>query len=80
MSISGKAKLAGVIGWPIAHSLSPRLHSYWLGAHGVDGAYIPLAVKREDFARVIEGLRMSGFAGVNVWGSASSPMWKALCS
>ncbi|HEX7726666.1 MAG TPA: shikimate dehydrogenase [Rhizomicrobium sp.] len=66
MSISGKAKLAGVIGWPIAHSLSPRLHSYWLGAHGVDGAYIPLAVKREDFARVIEGLRMSGFAGVNV--------------
>lgn len=66
MSISGKAKLAGVMGWPIAHSLSPRLHSYWLDAHGVDGAYIPLAVKREDFARVIESLRHSGFAGVNV--------------
>ncbi|HEY7977713.1 MAG TPA: shikimate dehydrogenase [Rhizomicrobium sp.] len=66
MSISGKAKLAGVIGWPIAHSLSPRLHSYWLDAHGVDGAYIPLAVKREDFARVIESLRISGFMGVNV--------------
>ncbi|HEY2032264.1 MAG TPA: shikimate dehydrogenase [Rhizomicrobium sp.] len=66
MIISGKAKLAGVIGWPIAHSLSPRLHGYWLDAHGVDGAYIPLAVPREDFARVIESLRKSGFAGVNV--------------
>jgi shikimate dehydrogenase len=66
MIISGKAKLAGVIGWPIAHSLSPRLHGYWLDAHGVDGAYIPLAVPREDFARVIESLRIAGFAGVNV--------------
>ena len=36
MSISGKAKLAGVVGWPIVHSLSPRLHSYWLDAHGVE--------------------------------------------
>jgi shikimate dehydrogenase len=66
MSISGKAKLAGVVGWPVAHSLSPRLHGYWLDAHAVDGAYIPLAVRREDFARVIQSLRDSGFAGVNV--------------
>ena len=66
MIVSGKAKLAGVIGWPIAHSLSPRLHGYWLDAHAVDGAYVPLAVPREDFARVIESLRVSGFAGVNV--------------
>lgn len=66
MIISGKAKLAGVVGWPIAHSLSPRLHGYWLDAHGVDGAYIPLAVPRDDFARVIESLRIAGFAGVNV--------------
>jgi shikimate dehydrogenase len=54
------------MGWPIAHSLSPRLHGYWLNAHGVDGAYVPLAVPREEFARVIESLRHSGFAGVNV--------------
>ena len=66
MSISGKAKLAGVIGWPIAHSLSPRLHGYWLTAHAIDGAYIPLAVAKPDFARVIDSLRRAGFAGVNV--------------
>jgi shikimate dehydrogenase len=66
MSISGKAKLAGVIGWPVAHSLSPRLHGYWLAAHGIDGAYIPLAVPRARFAQAIESLRGMGFAGVNV--------------
>ncbi|HEY5338298.1 MAG TPA: shikimate dehydrogenase [Rhizomicrobium sp.] len=66
MSISGKAKLAGIVGWPVAHSLSPRLHGYWLTAHAIDGAYIPLHVAKEDFARVIDMLRHTGFAGVNV--------------
>jgi shikimate dehydrogenase len=62
----GSAKLAGVIGWPVAHSLSPRLHAYWLREQGIDGAYIPVAVRREDFAVVIDALRRAGFAGVNV--------------
>jgi len=66
MSISGKAKLAGVVGWPVAHSLSPRLHAHWLAAHAIDGAYIPLPVEREDFARVVSALQRAGFAGVNV--------------
>ncbi len=59
-------RLAGVIGWPVAHSLSPRLHGFWLRSCGIDGAYVPLPVRREDFARVIEGLMKAGFAGVNV--------------
>ena len=58
--------LAGVIGWPVGHSLSPRLHAFWLREHGLDGAYVPLPVRREDFARVVGGLRRAGFAGVNV--------------
>jgi shikimate dehydrogenase len=66
MSISGKAKLAGIVGWPVAHSLSPRLHGHWLAAHAVDGVYIPLAVRKEDFGTVINSLRRAGFAGVNV--------------
>ncbi|HEY1631073.1 MAG TPA: shikimate dehydrogenase [Rhizomicrobium sp.] len=66
MSISGRAKLAGVIGWPVAHSLSPRLHGFWLAAHGIDGAYVPLAVARQDFARVVAALRKAGFTGMNV--------------
>ena len=41
-------KLAGVCGWPIHHSLSPILHSYWLKEMGVAGAYVPFAVDPKD--------------------------------
>jgi shikimate dehydrogenase len=58
--------LAGVIGCPVAHSLSPRLHRYWLEELGIAGTYVPLAVAREDFSLAVEGLRHAGFAGVNV--------------
>src|SRR5215469_8181925 len=66
MTISGRAKLAGVAGDPVAQSLSPRLHAHWLTVHGVDGAYVPLAIARPDFALAIAGLRAAGFRGVNV--------------
>jgi len=66
MSISGKAKLAGVVGWPVAQSLSPAMHTYWLAEHGIDGAYVPLPVRPEDFATVLRGLRLAGFRGVSV--------------
>lgn len=59
-------KLAGIVGWPVAHSLSPLLHSLWLGEHGIAGAYVPLAVRRENFSDALRGLRSSGFVGVNV--------------
>ncbi|MCH4055968.1 MAG: shikimate dehydrogenase, partial [Acetobacter fabarum] len=38
--ITGKARLAGVMGWPVEHSRSPALHNYWLRRYGVDGAYV----------------------------------------
>jgi shikimate dehydrogenase len=66
MTISGRAKLAGVIGDPVAQSLSPRLHAHWLDAHAVDGAYVPLAVARPHFALAVAGLRAAGFRGLNV--------------
>lgn len=64
--ISGNARLAGVAGWPISHSRSPHLHNFWLQAYGIDGAYLPLAVKREDFRVAIRALPKLGFAGCNV--------------
>ena len=66
MNVTGSAKLAGVIGWPIAHSLSPRLHGHWIEECRIDAAYVPMAVRREDFAIVINGLRLAGFQGVNI--------------
>jgi len=64
--ITGKAKLAGIIGWPVTHSLSPVLHGHWLAEYGIDGAMVPLAAAREDFSAVIDGARRAGFTGVNV--------------
>ncbi len=64
--VSGKAKIAGVMGWPVAHSLSPRLHGYWLDHYRIDGAYIPLPVRPEDFAEAMKALFKLGFAGANV--------------
>ena len=64
--ISGQAKIAGVIGWPVAHSLSPRLHGFWLDHHGVDGAYIPIPVSPDHIEVGIASLPKLGFRGANV--------------
>lgn len=54
------------MGWPVAHSLSPRVHGYWLERYGIDGAYLPLPVKPEDFAEVLKAFPKLGFSGANV--------------
>ena len=64
--LTGKARLAGILGWPVAHSRSPRLHGFWLERHGIDGAYVPLPVRAEHFAEAVRGLAAAGFAGANV--------------
>ncbi|HYN39240.1 MAG TPA: shikimate dehydrogenase, partial [Rhodospirillales bacterium] len=65
-TFSGAAGLAGVIGWPIAHSLSPRIHGLWLHRYGIDGVYVPLAVRSEHLADVLTALPKLGFRGANV--------------
>ncbi|PWR20664.1 shikimate dehydrogenase [Zavarzinia compransoris] len=66
MMISGKARLAGVMGWPVGHSRSPRLHGYWLEKHGIDGAYLPLAVRPDDLQDALRALPKLGFRGCNL--------------
>jgi len=61
-----KLSLVGVIGHPVGHSKSPIIHGYWLQHHDVKGHYIPIEVKRSDFANVIDILPKMGFRGVNV--------------
>lgn len=63
---TGKARLAGVIGWPISHSRSPILHQYWLRQYQIDGVYIPMAVAPEHLAQAIDGLVALHFGGVNI--------------
>lgn len=58
--------LAGVIGSPVAHSRSPRLHGYWLRRYGIPGYYIPMDIASDDLEDVIHTLPKLGFVGVNV--------------
>ena len=58
--------LAGVIGNPIAHSKSPKLHNYWLSKYKINGFYIPFSVTTENLETSIKSLMALGFSGVNV--------------
>jgi len=57
---------ACVIGWPIAHSLSPALHGYWLKAHGIEGEYTRLAVAPTDLPAALTRLKAEGWRGCNL--------------
>ena len=66
MRPTGKAKVAGVMGWPVGHSRSPLLHGHWLDRHGIDGAYVPMAVPPDALERAIRALPALGFRGCNL--------------
>ena len=66
MILTSAARLAGVMGWPVAHSRSPRIHGYWLEEKGIDGAYLPLAVRPEALDAALAGMRALGFRGCNL--------------
>lgn len=66
MTDHSRIPLAGVIGSPIAHSKSPKLHGHWLRTYGIQGHYIPMDVAQADLRTVIGALPKAGFVGVNV--------------
>jgi shikimate dehydrogenase len=66
MTITGQARKAGVMGWPVGHSRSPVLHGWWLERHGIDGTYVPLPVRPGDLAVALRALPILGFAGCNL--------------
>ena len=65
---AGAAKPArlAVLGWPVAHSASPRMHQPALDAHGIDARYIRLEVAPGQMPLAFERLRALGFIGCNV--------------
>src|SRR5713101_5387276 len=58
--------LAGVMGFPVMHSRSPKLFNYWLSRHGLAGTYLPLAVKPEGLRAALRALPALGFSGCNL--------------
>lgn len=59
-------RLAGVVGWPVSHSLSPTLHGAWLAALKLDAEYRAFAVPPDQATRAFRGLPGTRLAGVNV--------------
>lgn len=64
--LSGGAAVAGVVGAPVDHSLSPAIHGAWIEAAGLDAVYAPFAPAPVGFERLIEGLRGGVIRGLNV--------------
>ena len=58
--------LAGVMGDPVMHSRSPKLHNYWLAKHGLTGTYVPLAIKAGHLRAALRALPALGFSGCNL--------------
>jgi len=58
--------LAGVVGWPIAHSKSPLIHGHWLHRYNISGYYIPIGLRPENFETAIRSMPKLGFKGVNI--------------
>jgi shikimate dehydrogenase len=66
IEISGTTTLVGLLGWPVEHSLSPRMHNAAFAALGLDWAYVPLPTPPDRLAAAMRGLTALGFAGANV--------------
>ena len=66
IEISGTTRLVGLIGWPVEHSLSPRMQNTAFAALGLDWAYVPLPTRTEQLAEAVSGLVALGLAGANV--------------
>ena len=66
MRITGKTKLLGVIGHPIAHSLSPLMHNAALAEMGADFVYLPFAISPENLEQTIKGFAAIGLQGFSI--------------
>jgi shikimate dehydrogenase len=66
MTVNDRFLLAGVMGWPVMHSRSPLIHKHWFAQHGLNGTYVPLAIRPDGLAAALRALPALGFAGCNV--------------
>ena len=61
-----KFTMAGVMGWPVSHSRSPRIHNYWIKKYKLAGAYGLFPVHPDNLEIAIRGLSALGIAGCNI--------------
>lgn len=66
MTVTARTLIAGVVGRPVRHSLSPLIHNAWIAAAGLEAVYVAFAPPEDGFARLVEGLRGQVVLGLNV--------------
>jgi shikimate dehydrogenase len=66
MTITGATVVAGIVGAPVAHSLSPLIHNAWIEAAGLDAVYAPFAPPADGFEAFVKGLRGGALRGLNI--------------
>src|SRR6056297_684746 len=64
--IDMNTKILGLIGHPLSHSLSPRLHNYYLQENDLNYVYLPFDVEPKNIEEAIKGLKSLNFRGVNI--------------
>ena len=64
--VNGETRHLGIIGYPVEHSYSPKMHNYISESMGNNYVYSAYCVKKEDLKSAIEGIKAMGFSGVNV--------------
>ncbi|HLI66575.1 MAG TPA: shikimate dehydrogenase, partial [Caulobacteraceae bacterium] len=64
--IGARTRLAGVIGRPVDHSLSPLIHNAWIAATGLDAVYVAVSPSEDWIAPFINGCRGGSISGFNV--------------
>jgi len=62
----GSSAVFGLIGWPVAHSLSPLFQNMFLRQAGMDAVYVPFPVREDTLASALGGLAAAGVQGLNV--------------
>ena len=78
MTFTGAATVAGVAGWPITHSRSPRIHNYWLRKYDIDGVYVPFAIDPDGAREAFRAIPSLGLAGMNVTVPHKETAYKAM--
>ena len=58
--------IAGLLGWPVAHSRSPVIHNHWLAQYGIPGRYVLFGVPPEKLEAAVRGISVLGLRGCNV--------------
>src|SRR5258705_7792298 len=66
MAAQSSFGIAGLLGWPVAHSRSPVVHNHWLAEHGIPGRYVLFPVPPEKLEAAVRGIAALGLRGCNV--------------